>query len=677
MLSRLRSAAMALAALGAVAAEAAAQTGDGATQALGIWSRLAAALGEKGASLAAAIQGFPDQIARLATQLSGGRGAFGLVAVLALLALIFAGAYAIERILSRRWRRWSESLLGMSLRGFGQRLSALAIAALLDLIEAALFAGIAALALSIAFAPNSLQHGLALAVGLTVLSTRIGTIPLRLALSPDNDGARLFHPRASDPKRLLGQAQIAISLMAAAYFGSGFLAVASFPPVLINAWFLALGIAVTVWIIRILWRQPDRHAAKGEPTPSDGAAPAPEQIRLLFARNRRWLVMALIVGAWILWAANLLLDHRESALAVLVSALIILSFPAFDRCCRTAIGWAALPDDGRTPATSETAQWPLRFRLMLLVLRLALVVLAAILALEAWGLRVLEMLATPAGRKALHAVLTLAIAAPLAMLIWHGSQALLERKLGRLPAPGDETPGTRAHTLVPILRTFLMIFLCVLVAMMVLVSVGVEIGPLIAGAGIFGVAVGFGSQSLVRDVISGFFFLLDDAFRLGEYIDVGKCKGSVEKISIRSLQLRHHRGALNTIPYGQIQSISNYTRDWVIEKLEFGLVYGTDPEKVRKLVKKIGQEQLANPELAADILEPLKSQGVQRFADSAVVFRAKVKCRPGRQFTVRREAYRRMQEVFSANGIEFAYPTLNVLGDRAEFPEPPSQARAQ
>nr|WP_281720694.1 mechanosensitive ion channel family protein [Nitrosomonas nitrosa] len=654
--------------MGATFGDAAAQTGESATQAMGVWSRLAAALGEKSAKIATALQDLPELADRLGSQLSGGRGALGLITALVLIALVYGGAHVVERFASRRWRRWSEALLAMSLQGLGQRLSALAITGLLDLIEAALFAGIAAIALSAAFSPSSLQHKLALSVGLTILAARIGAIPLRLALSPDSADVRLLHPRYSEPKRLFAQCYIALILMAAAYFGSGFLAIASLPPIFVNIWFMTLGIAVTAWIIRIVWRQ-QTELTSGVPAGAlvgDSAMPAAEQIRLLIARNRRWLLVGLLIGAWILWAANLLLDHRESALAVLLSALIILLFPAFDRCCRTAIGWAAISDDSQLATNADAAGWPFRFRVLLFLLRLMLVIAAAILALEAWGLRVFELLATPAGQKTLHALLTLAIAAPVAMVIWHGSQALLERKLGQLPAPGDETPGTRAHTLVPILRTFFMVFLFVLVAMMVLVSVGVEIGPLIAGAGIFGVAVGFGSQSLVRDVISGFFFLLDDAFRLGEYIDVGKCKGTVERISIRSLQLRHHRGALNTIPYGQIQSISNYTRDWVIEKLEFGLVFGTDPEKVRKLVKKIGQELLANPELAPDILDPLKSQGVQRFADSAIVFRAKVKCRPGRQFTVRREAYRRMQEVFAANGIEFAYPTLNVRGDNED-----------
>ena len=643
---------------------AAAQSSESATHAMGLWTRLVSALGEKSAQTLSAFHGFPDKAAQLLAQLSGGRGTLGLLELVGLAALAFGGAHVIERLASRRWRRQSAALLGLGLHGLGQRLSGLAVSALIDLFEAALFAGIAAVALGVLFPTPGLQHDLALAVGFTILATRVTAIPLRRALSPESANLRLLPVSQAASKWLFSQGVVAIALIATAYFGSGFLSVAGFQPIFVNGWFLTFGLAVSllgVWALG-LWNRRSQGEGPHDLSAALNDSPGSEQIRALIARNRRWLLIGLILGAWALWAVNLLLDHRESALAVLTSVLLILLYPALDRSCRTIIGWAAIPDDGGRPTTERGKIWPLRFRLLLSLLRLTLLVVVAILALEAWGLRVFELLATPAGQKAVHAVVTLAVAAPLATLIWHGSQAVLERKFGRLPTPGDETPGTRAHTLVPLLRTFLLAFLFVLVTMMVLVSIGVEIGPLIAGAGIFGVAIGFGSQSLVRDVISGFFFLLDDAFRLGEYIDVGKCKGTVERISIRSIQLRHHRGALNTIPYGQIQSISNYTRDWVIEKLEFGLVFGTDPEKVRKLVKKIGQELFANPELAPDILEPLKSQGVQRYAESAMIFRAKVKCRPGRQFTVRREAYRRMQDVFAVNGIEFAHPMLTIRG---------------
>src|SRR5690242_21356124 len=125
--------------------------------------------------------------------------------------------------------------------------------------------------------------------------------------------------------------------------------------------------------------------------------------------------------------------------------------------------------------------------------------------------------------------------------------------------------------------------------MMALAALGVQVGPLIAGAGVIGIAVGFGAQTLVKDIISGMFYLLDDAFRVGEYIQSGSFKGTVESFSLRSIKLRHHRGPLYTVPFGSLGAIQNMSRDWVIEKLQIGVTYDSDLEKARKLIKQVGK----------------------------------------------------------------------------------------
>jgi small-conductance mechanosensitive channel len=190
--------------------------------------------------------------------------------------------------------------------------------------------------------------------------------------------------------------------------------------------------------------------------------------------------------------------------------------------------------------------------------------------------------------------------------------------------------------------------------MMALSSLGVDIGPLLAGAGVVGLAIGFGAQTLVKDIVSGVFFLLDDAFRLGEYIEVGGVKGTVEKISIRSMRLRHHRGALNTVPYGEIGHLTNQSRDWVIVKLEFLVPHDTDLAKVKRIFKRIGAELQADPAMGPNLLDPLKSQGVLRVDDSGLVIRAKFMARPGEQFVIRREVFQRVQKAFEEGGIPFA-----------------------
>lgn len=228
---------------------------------------------------------------------------------------------------------------------------------------------------------------------------------------------------------------------------------------------------------------------------------------------------------------------------------------------------------------------------------------------------------------------------------------------------GDEGGGSSASrlaTLLPLFRNFVLIVILVTILLITLMEMGVNVGPLFAGAGIVGVAVGFGSQSLVRDIFSGAFFLFDDAFRKGEYIDVGGVKGTVENISVRSFQLRHHLGALHTIPFGEIQVLTNYSRDWVIMKLPLRVTYDTDVEKVRKLIKKLGVELLDDPVIGENFIQPLKSQGVIEMQDSAMIIRVKFMTKPGDQWLVRKKVYEEIRALFEREGIKFAHREVTV-----------------
>src|SRR5271157_2352430 len=200
-------------------------------------------------------------------------------------------------------------------------------------------------------------------------------------------------------------------------------------------------------------------------------------------------------------------------------------------------------------------------------------------------------------------------------------------------------------------------------AIMAPAAMGVQIGPLIAGAGVVGVAVGFGAQSFVRDVIAGMFYLMDDAFRVGEYIQSGNYKGTVEGFSIRSVRLRHHRGPVYTVPFSLLGAIQNQSRDWVIDKIAVGVTYDSNLDLARKLIKQIGLDLAQDPEFAPLILEPLKMQGVEQLGDFAVQIRAKMMTLPGEQFVIRRQAYAMIKKAFDANGIKFAFPTVSVTGE--------------
>lgn len=229
--------------------------------------------------------------------------------------------------------------------------------------------------------------------------------------------------------------------------------------------------------------------------------------------------------------------------------------------------------------------------------------------------------------------------------------------------PGDEGGAggaSRLATLLPLFRNFLLVLIFVSVALIALTEMGINVAPLFAGAGVVGLAIGFGAQTLVRDVFSGAFFLFDDAFRKGEYIDLGEVKGTVEKVSVRSFQLRHHLGRLHTVPFGEIKFLTNYSRDWVMMKLPLRVTYDTDIEKVRKLVKKLGQQLLDDPEIGPQFLQPLKSQGVIEMQDSAMIIRVKFMTKPGDQWVIRKTVYAKLRELFILEGIKFAHKEVTV-----------------
>ena len=206
--------------------------------------------------------------------------------------------------------------------------------------------------------------------------------------------------------------------------------------------------------------------------------------------------------------------------------------------------------------------------------------------------------------------------------------------------------------------------LSVMVTLIIVSSMGVNIGPLLAGAGVIGLAVGFGAQKLVSDVLSGFFYLLDDAFRVGEYLQTGNVSGTVESITLRNVMLRHHRGMLQIVPYSDLGSITNFMRGGMVVKFNLEFPYGTDVDLVRRIIKKVGQAMLEEDEFKDDFIQPVKSGGVREITNSVMVIRVKFTAKPGAHFVIRREAYRRITEALMAKGILYAHRKVIV-----ELPE--------
>jgi small-conductance mechanosensitive channel len=402
-----------------------------------------------------------------------------------------------------------------------------------------------------------------------------------------------------------------------------------------------LGLVLLAVALEIAWRRP-RSEAGGE--------------RFL-RRASSWLLSVYFLLLWLLWVV--------SAMPGFWLAVVVGGLPVAIRTTGRAVAHILRPASAGEPGQATKSVHVVaveRGVRALLIIGFAL--------LLAWGwevdLRALtasDTLATRLLRGALSAV----VIALVADFIWQAAKTLIDRTLAQAPDAGqpdteESRRRARLRTLLPILRNVLFIVVIVMAVLMVLSAMGIQIGPLIAGAGVVGVAVGFGAQTLVKDIISGVFYLLDDAFRVGEYIQSGSYKGTVESFSLRSVKLRHHRGPLYTVPFGELGAVQNMSRDWVIDKLSVGVTYDSDLDKAKKLIKQIGKDLAADPEFAPLILQPLKMQGVEQFGDFAIQLRMKMMTKPGEQFVIRRKAYALIKKAFDANGIKFAFPTVQVAG---------------
>jgi small-conductance mechanosensitive channel len=279
---------------------------------------------------------------------------------------------------------------------------------------------------------------------------------------------------------------------------------------------------------------------------------------------------------------------------------------------------------------------------------------AALALLQAWGIDAFAWFTTTFGRKIAGSLLSIASVLVVSLVIWELFGSAIERYMNHIDADGRPVSrSARARTLLPLFRTAVFILLFTIVTLIVLSELGVDIAPLIAGAGVVGIAIGFGSQALVKDVITGLFILLEDTLAVGEVVDVGKNHiGSVEAITIRTIRLRDMSGTVHTIPFSEVSTVRNMTRDYAYFVADVGVVYREDPDHVVAVLRKVAADLAKDPAWAPSIAEPLEVIGVDRFTDSAVVIRVRLKTVPLRQWPVGREFNRRMKKAFDAAGIE-------------------------
>jgi small conductance mechanosensitive channel len=239
---------------------------------------------------------------------------------------------------------------------------------------------------------------------------------------------------------------------------------------------------------------------------------------------------------------------------------------------------------------------------------------------------------------------------------------------GTLPNPAQMK---RAYTLTHIVRDVARIIIFFVGVMMILSEIGIDLTPLLAAAGLGGLAVGFGAQSLVKDLISGFFILLENSVRVGDVVEVAGVSGVVEEIELRAIKLRDLSGNLHVVPNGVIDKVKNMTKDYSYYVFDLGVAYREDVDEVMAVLKEIAAELQADPAFGGDILEPLEMLGVDQFADSAVIIKCRIKTEPIKQWRIGREMNRRIKNTFDARGIEIPFPHQTIYWGESKKGIPP------
>ncbi|MFF0918757.1 mechanosensitive ion channel domain-containing protein [Rhizobium leguminosarum] len=373
---------------------------------------------------------------------------------------------------------------------------------------------------------------------------------------------------------------------------------------------------------------------------------------------------ASIIVSWLLWVSGL---H-----GAFWTVIVITLLPLTVSVARDIIRRIVQSGEGQAVEDPAIVGWSV---VIMQTLRNGLIVVAALLIARAWNVNLSDLAAAETvTTRLIRAGIRIVIVLLVTDVIWKLASTLIDSQMavasrseqgGHQEGP-DARRRQRLNTLLPILRNVLFLAIGAVGFLMILDAVGIQIGPLLAGAGVVGIAVGFGAQTLVKDIISGVFYLFDDAFRIGEYIQAAKYKGTVEGFSLRSIRLRHHRGPVTIVPFGELGAVQNLSRDWVIDIITLTLNYDSDLEEVRKTIKRIGVELLEDAELGPNIIEPLKMQGIEQMADYGVQIRLKFMTKPGEQFGVRRKALAMLKKTFAEKGIQFATPTVHVSGGPAD-----------
>jgi moderate conductance mechanosensitive channel len=510
-------------------------------------------------------------------------------------------------------------------------------------------------ALGVLFPGNTGQDRLAAAVLTGLFRWRLYVLGFRVLLQPDLPAARLCNIPDRDARVMYLWLSVVVFVMILATILTGVLAAIHTPPDGVS---MARVIMAPLVVVVFLWFVVQSESAVRHWC--NGLIGAPRLYRFI---GNHWIAVAapffLFMGAALVFGAVSELADVGAALRLTVGLIVgLLIFETLLGALVQRVD-SALP--GWTPA-SETAKLP---DVLARCLRVAVLIGVGVVLANAWAVNVLGLVDASQWNTLSLEMRTAGATVFVGFVIWEllkfVTDPYVAPKAGASIAPGDRAGvsphASRLSTLVPLLRAALGIVIALVALLIVLADLGVNITPLLAGASILGLAVSFGSQALVKDIVSGIFYLTDDAFRVGEYIECGQTRGIVEGFTLRSIRLRHPSGQLHTIPFGDLGKIANFSRDWAIVKYDFSFPRDADIEKVRSAVDGIDSELRRDPDFGRKILEPLKTQGVVGVTDNALVIQFRFAAEPGNPEVIQREVMHRLMHAFQDQDIPFGSAT--------------------
>jgi moderate conductance mechanosensitive channel len=370
-----------------------------------------------------------------------------------------------------------------------------------------------------------------------------------------------------------------------------------------------------------------------------------------------WLVLAVlyISAIYLIYALRIQGGFVYVARATLLTLVVIVAAHLLVRFVREVSrrGFAISPElKAQFPTLEQRANRYLP--ILTVVAGVVVYALAAMTVLQAWNIGAFAWLGSEVGRRVTGNVLSIAVVLVVAIALWETVASAIERYLGRIDA-SDLPRRTRVRTLLPLFRTAMLWVIIILTSMIVLSHIGIDIAPLLAGAGVVGVAIGFGSQTLVKDIITGLFILMEDQIAVGDVIDVGKDHaGVVEAITVRTIRLRDQAGAVHTVPFSEVTTVKNLTRDFAYSVERVAVSNSADIDRVVDIVRQVSEALMADETLRPMILDPFDYQGVDALDASGVVLLVRIRTVAGKQWTVGRAFNRLLKIAFDEHAIALA-----------------------